>query len=130
MFGPGLFGAWRRLNGIYGDGKQWGWETLIQKSDHLAARDGGQSPRNVRRDADPVIRPAVVDIGSNSVRLVIYDSLRRNATVILNEKVECGLGSRLGKTGRLPADAIQMALRSLTRFNIMAEAMGVPFRTP
>jgi len=81
--------------------------------------------RNSCHPADPVIRPAVVDIGSNSVRLVIYDALRRNAAVILNEKVECGLGSRLGETGRLQAEGIQMALRSLTRFNIMANAMGV-----
>jgi exopolyphosphatase/guanosine-5'-triphosphate,3'-diphosphate pyrophosphatase len=98
---------------------------LNRKSNHPDAFDGGRPDRNVRRAADPVIRPAVVDIGSNSVRLVVYDALRRNAAVILNEKVECGLGSRLGKTGRLPANAIQMALRSLTRFNIMAEAMGV-----
>jgi exopolyphosphatase/guanosine-5'-triphosphate,3'-diphosphate pyrophosphatase len=98
---------------------------LNRKSNHPDAFDGGRPDRNVRRAADPVIRPAVVDIGSNSVRLVVYDALRRNAAVILNEKVECGLGTRLGKTGRLPANAIQMALRSLTRFNIMAEAMGV-----
>jgi exopolyphosphatase/guanosine-5'-triphosphate,3'-diphosphate pyrophosphatase len=98
---------------------------LSRKSNRSDAFDGGRPDRNVRRAADPVIRPAVVDIGSNSVRLVVYDALRRNAAVILNEKVECGLGTRLGKTGRLPANAIQMALRSLTRFNIMAEAMGV-----
>jgi exopolyphosphatase/guanosine-5'-triphosphate,3'-diphosphate pyrophosphatase len=98
---------------------------MSRKSNHPAVLDSGQSGRRNRREADSVIRPAVVDIGSNSVRLVIYDALRRNAAVILNEKVECGLGSRLGETGRLPGEGIQMALRSLTRFNIMAEAMGV-----
>ena len=30
---------------------------------------------------------AVVDIGSNSVRLVVYDGLRRAPTAVLNEKI-------------------------------------------
>jgi exopolyphosphatase/guanosine-5'-triphosphate,3'-diphosphate pyrophosphatase len=96
-----------------------------RKSSRLSTLDGDRPGRKNRLDADLVIRPAVVDIGSNTVRLVVYDALRRNAAAILNEKVQCGLGSRLGETGRLPAKGIQMAQRSLVRFNIMAEAMGV-----
>ena len=98
---------------------------MNRKSSRLATLDGGQPGRRTRQGADLVIRPAVVDIGSNTVRLVVYDALRRNAAVILNEKVQCSLGSRLGETGRLPAEGVQMALRSLARFKIMAEAMGV-----
>ncbi|MCK5623597.1 MAG: Ppx/GppA family phosphatase, partial [Alphaproteobacteria bacterium] len=98
---------------------------MNRKSSRLATLDGGQPGRRTRAGADLVIRPAVVDIGSNTVRLVVYDALRRNAAVILNEKVQCSLGSRLGETGRLPAEGVQMALRSLARFKIMAEAMGV-----
>ncbi len=41
----------------------------------------------------PLGRPiAVIDIGSNSVRLVVYEGLVRSPTPIFNEKVLCGLG--------------------------------------
>lgn len=67
----------------------------------------------------------VVDIGSNTVRLVIYDSLRCNAKPILNEKVQCGLGSELTRTGRLPKTAMTLALRSLERYKRLTDLMGV-----
>ena len=57
--------------------------------------------------ADEEIRKhavAVIDIGSNSLRLVVYDSPRRAAHTLLNEKVMCGLGRGLERTGKLNAD--------------------------
>ncbi len=48
----------------------------------------------------------VVDIGSNSVRLVVYEALTRAPTPIFNEKVLCGLGRSIASTGRLDQDAI------------------------
>ncbi len=38
---------------------------------------------------------AVVDIGSNSVRLVVYEGAVRAPTPVFNEKIQCGLGKRL-----------------------------------
>lgn len=67
---------------------------------------------------------AVVDIGSNSVRLVIYERLARAPIAFHNEKALCGLGRGLAATGLLPADAITCALQALRRFSLVARAMG------
>ena len=54
------------------------------------------------RTEPPTYRPvAVVDIGSNSVRLVVYDGLRRSPTPVFNEKILCGLGKGVAITGKL-----------------------------
>ena len=68
---------------------------------------------------------AVVDIGSNSVRLVVYDGLRRAPTPVVNEKILCGLGRGVSLTGNLPADAIERALAALRRFRALAKQIGV-----
>ena len=68
---------------------------------------------------------AVVDIGSNSVRLVVYDGLRRSPSPIFNEKVLCGLGKGVAITGRLNEAAISRALASLRRFRALAKQIGV-----
>jgi exopolyphosphatase / guanosine-5'-triphosphate,3'-diphosphate pyrophosphatase len=74
----------------------------------------------------PKYRPiACVDIGSNSVRLVVYDGLRRSATPVFNEKLLCGLGKGLALTGRLGDEAIVRALGALRRFRALARQMGV-----
>ena len=48
---------------------------------------------------------AIIDIGSNSVRLVAYEGLTRALTPIFNEKVLCGLGKGVATTGLLAPDA-------------------------
>ena len=68
---------------------------------------------------------AVVDIGSNSVRLVVYEGATRAPTPLFNEKVLCGLGRALASTGRLGADAVSRALRALRRFRALIDQMGV-----
>ena len=68
---------------------------------------------------------AVVDIGSNSVRLVVFDVYDRTLRPLFNEKVLCGLGRDLSSTGRLNADGVSLARESLQRFTELAEAMGV-----
>jgi exopolyphosphatase / guanosine-5'-triphosphate,3'-diphosphate pyrophosphatase len=68
---------------------------------------------------------AVIDIGSNSVRLVVYEGLARSQTPIFNEKVMAGLGREVLTTGLLAADAIDKALAALTRFRALCDAMGV-----
>ena len=74
----------------------------------------------------PLGRPiAVIDIGSNSVRLVVYEGLVRSPTPIFNEKVLCGLGREVTSKGILPKDAIEEALAALTRFHALCGAMQV-----
>ncbi len=73
-------------------------------------------------DGPPV---AVVDIGSNSVRLVVYEGLTRSPTALFNEKALCGLGREVQSTGLLAADAIEHALATLKRFRALCATMGV-----
>ncbi|NRA28860.1 MAG: Ppx/GppA family phosphatase [Parvularculaceae bacterium] len=61
-------------------------------------------------------RSAVVDIGSNSVRLVIFSGTPRVPVTITNEKALCGLGDRDPETGNLRPEAIERALSTLKRF--------------
>lgn len=68
---------------------------------------------------------AVIDIGSNSVRLVVYEGLVRSPTVLFNEKILCGLGKGLAKTGRLEPESVEMALRTLRRFYAICEQIDV-----
>ena len=68
---------------------------------------------------------AIIDIGSNSVRLVAYEGLVRAPTPIFNEKVLCGLGRNVVSTGRLPTDAIDKALWTLARFRVLCDAMQI-----
>ncbi len=68
---------------------------------------------------------AIVDIGSNSVRLVAYEGLARAPTAIFNEKVLCGLGRGVMITGQLPQEGIDKALQALLRFKILAHNMHI-----
>ena len=68
---------------------------------------------------------AVIDIGSNTVRMVIYAGPRRAPVVWLNEKVTAKLGRELSETGRMPDKAIDYAMRGLTRFAAIIEDIGV-----
>jgi len=83
----------------------------------------------MRREAQgrlKVGRPvAIIDIGSNSVRLVAYEGLTRAPTPIYNEKLLCGLGRNVVTTGRLPEDAVERALQALVRFRVLCDTIGV-----
>lgn len=68
---------------------------------------------------------AIVDIGSNSVRLVVYEMLSRSPAQIFNEKEMAGLGRQVATTGRLSGEAMRKALGALRRFRILCEAMQV-----
>src|SRR5258707_4185872 len=69
-------------------------------------------------------RVAVVDIGSNSIRLVVFDRPSRSPLPLFNEKVLCGLGRGLDATGRLNEAGVESALVNLARFVRLARAMG------
>ncbi|MBK8458120.1 MAG: Ppx/GppA family phosphatase [Phyllobacteriaceae bacterium] len=64
---------------------------------------------------------AVVDIGSNSVRLVIYEGVARSPTVLFNEKMLAGLGKGIALTGRLDPVAVERALEEFRRFRALAD---------
>ena len=68
---------------------------------------------------------AVIDIGSNSVRLVVYESMKRSLVTIFNEKTLCGLGREVQTTGLLAADAVAKALTALRRFRALCRIMKV-----
>lgn len=68
---------------------------------------------------------AIIDIGSNSVRLVAYSGISRAPTPLYNEKVLCGLGRNVLSTGRLNEEAVRRALQALARFRVLCEAMHV-----
>lgn len=68
---------------------------------------------------------AVIDVGSNSIRLVIYKGPRRAPLPILDEKVSCGLGRGMDSRGRMSPRSMDLALRTVTRFVDIARSMGV-----
>jgi exopolyphosphatase/guanosine-5'-triphosphate,3'-diphosphate pyrophosphatase len=68
---------------------------------------------------------AIIDIGSNSVRLVVYAGAGRVPVPIFNEKVLAGLGSGLKDGGTLPEEAQERALEALARFRLLVRHMGV-----
>lgn len=68
---------------------------------------------------------AVLDIGSNAVRLVVYDGLNRAPVKIHNERNVCSLGADLGVTGKLSPDGVKKALSSIGRFSGLIAAMKI-----
>lgn len=71
----------------------------------------------------PATEAAVIDIGSNSVRLVLYRLDGRAIWTVFNEKVLAGLGRDLPATGRLSKDGVETALTALRRFAAVLEGV-------
>ncbi len=93
-------------------------------ADDTAAADSDEpegAPGRIA-NATPV---AVIDIGSNSVRLVVYERLSRAPTQIFNEKALCGLGKAVSATGRLGDDSVTAALASIRRFAALIKQLRV-----
>lgn len=73
-------------------------------------------------------RVGVVDVGSNSVRMVVFDGAARSPAYFYNEKIMCGLGKGLAETGRLNPEGKVRALAALKRFSLLARGMDIaPF---
>lgn len=70
-------------------------------------------------------RLAVIDVGSNSVRLVVFDGHARSPAYFFNEKVLCGLGKGMAKDGVLNPDGRRRALATLRRFAALSERLKV-----
>jgi exopolyphosphatase/guanosine-5'-triphosphate,3'-diphosphate pyrophosphatase len=77
----------------------------------------------------PYPRTAIIDIGSNSIRLVVYEGPARLPAVLFNEKVMAGLGRGLAATGRIDDAALAAAGVALTRFAAVAHEMEADIRT-
>src|SRR3954470_21220684 len=79
-------------------------------------------------DLDPLAaaeRVGVIDLGSNSPRLVVFERLRAAGFPLFNEKVMCGLGRGISSTGRLNPEGVTLALVNLRRFVAFARAIAV-----
>ena len=70
-------------------------------------------------------RIGIVDIGSNTVRLVVYDVPDRMPVPMFNEKANCRLVEGLAESGCLSPKGVKKAMNSLRRFVRLADAMGV-----
>ena len=68
---------------------------------------------------------ALIDIGSNSVRLVVYDSLSCAPTVLFNEKILCGLGRDLSDRGHLDISGVRRCLDLLRRYRLLCVHLEV-----
>ncbi len=71
-------------------------------------------------------RVGVVDVGSNSVRMVVFDGAARSPAYFYNEKVMCELGAGLSETGHLNPRGRERAMAALQRFKRIAEDLGLP----
>ncbi|MGQ0672328.1 MAG: Ppx/GppA phosphatase family protein [Hyphomicrobium sp.] len=82
--------------------------------------------RSGASNGGPSLEPlGVIDIGSNSVRLVVYDGAIRAAAPLFNEKVLAGLGRTVASTGKLGEEPIEKALGALSRFRAIAHILKV-----
>lgn len=82
-----------------------------------ADRDGAFSGNTPER--------AIIDIGSNTVRLVVYGGSMRAPTTLLNEKVTAQLGRDIASKGVLADEAIEIAMRGLRRFALLLDDLGI-----
>src|SRR5215470_14996503 len=73
----------------------------------------------------PAERVGVIDLGSNSLRLVVFERFGAALFPLFNEKVMCGLARGLSSTGRLNPEGVGLALVNLRRFVAFAKAIGV-----
>lgn len=84
--------------------------------------DATHEDRSGGRDSP---RIAIIDIGSNSVRLVVYQGLTRTPAVLFNEKVMAGLGRGVAAGNALTSDSMDSAVAALARFTLLCDAMAV-----
>ena len=89
--------------------------TVAERLSHIAYQDA----------VPPTARIAVIDIGSNSVRLVIYGKNGAYPAPLFDERSNCRLGAGLDETGMLASDRIAVALETLARFAAIIRAMKV-----
>ncbi len=77
-------------------------------------------------DSHALSRVGVIDVGSNSVRMVVFDGAARSPAYFYNEKIMCALGAGVGQTGRLNPEGRKRALAAIKRFQLLGQSMGLP----
>nr|WP_229665158.1 Ppx/GppA family phosphatase [Paracoccus acridae] len=70
-------------------------------------------------------RVGVVDVGSNSIRMVVFDGAARSPAYFYNEKVMAGLGAKMAQTGRLNPDGVERGFAAMQRFAALAKGMDI-----
>ena len=80
-----------------------------------------ESSQGRLQDRRPV---SVIDIGSNSIRLVIYEGIARSPSVLFNEKMLAGLGKGIVTTGELDPNGVKRSLEEFRRFRALSEQAG------
>ncbi|MFL2802438.1 MAG: exopolyphosphatase [Paracoccaceae bacterium] len=70
-------------------------------------------------------RTGIVDIGSNTIRLVVFEGPSRSPRYFYNEKVNCELGIGLRRTGYLSAKGQKKAFKAIQRFNTVLKTMNI-----
>lgn len=73
-------------------------------------------------------RIGIVDIGSNSVRFVVFEALSRSPFTVHNEKAICSIGRDLGTSGMLYREGVERALEALRRYRLLSDKLGVTVR--
>jgi exopolyphosphatase/guanosine-5'-triphosphate,3'-diphosphate pyrophosphatase len=102
--------------------------TEMSSPDEMSHPDAGLFGRPLFEDpsARALSRVGVVDVGSNSVRLVVFDGAARSPAYFYNEKIMCALGAGVSQTGRLNPEGRVRALSALRRFQHLAQGMNLP----
>ncbi|PBB36958.1 exopolyphosphatase [Mesorhizobium sp. WSM3864] len=67
---------------------------------------------------------SIIDIGSNSIRLVVYEGLARSPTMLFNEKMLAGLGRGIVSTGKLDPEAVTRSMEEFRRFRALSDQAG------
>ena len=100
---------------------------MIESADISPADDLSPFGRPLFEDASAraLSRVGVVDIGSNSIRMVVFDGAARSPAYFYNEKLMAGLGQGLAETGRLNPRGRERAMVALRRFALLARGMKV-----
>jgi len=70
-------------------------------------------------------RVGVVDVGSNSVRMVVFDGAARSPAYYYNEKLMCALGAGVRETGKLNPKGRERAIQAIIRFQAVAKSLGI-----
>ena len=73
------------------------------------------------QDRKPI---SIIDIGSNSIRLVVYEGIARSPTVLFNEKMLAGLGRGIVSTGKLDPEGVTRAVEEFRRFRALSDQAG------
>jgi exopolyphosphatase/guanosine-5'-triphosphate,3'-diphosphate pyrophosphatase len=76
-------------------------------------------------DTQALRRVGVIDVGSNSVRMVVFDGAARSPAYFFNEKILCGLGRGMAESGTLNPEGRARALSALRRFAVLAREMDL-----